>query len=197
MARHPKFNDDEILDRAMSMMWQRGWTQTSIRDLEDALEIKAPSIYRRFGSKEGLGAAVIDHYVERVVRRRVDRYLSCDGDPIENISSFLESSVRGAGDRGRLWGCLLTTSGLDLGGADTAMFAARQRGFDVIEGGLSREVERAAELGRLGEGIDADDATASLALVMQGLMALARSGAASAGLRRRARAAVATVASTV
>ncbi|MEO1059231.1 MAG: helix-turn-helix domain-containing protein [Actinomycetota bacterium] len=99
MARPPKFNDDEILDRAMSMMWQRGWTQTSIRDLEDALEIKAPSIYRRFGSKERLGAAVIDHYVERVVRRRVDRYLSGDGDPIENITRFLESSVRGAGER--------------------------------------------------------------------------------------------------
>lgn len=175
------------------MMWQRGWTQTSIRDLEDALEIKAPSIYRRFGSKERLGAAVIDHYVERVVRRRVDRYLSGDGDPIENITRFLESSVRGAGDRGRLWGCLLTTSGLDLGDADTAMFEARQRGLDVIENGLSDEVERAAELGRLGERIDADDATASLALVMQGLMALARGGGESADLRRRARAAVATI----
>ena len=76
MARPPKFDDDEILDRAMATFWQQGWSQTSIRDLERTLDLKAPSIYRRFGTKEGLGAAVVDHYVDRVVRRRVDRYLS-------------------------------------------------------------------------------------------------------------------------
>ena len=58
MARSPKFDDDEILDRAMSVLWHRGWARTSIRDLEEALEIKAPSIYRRFGSKEGLAAVL-------------------------------------------------------------------------------------------------------------------------------------------
>ncbi len=176
------------------MLWQQGWTQTSIRDLEEALDIKAPSIYRRFGSKEGLGAAVIDHYVERVVRRRVDRYLSGAGDPVENIAMFLESSVMGSGDDRRLWGCLLTTSALDLGDTDSAIAEARRRGYDTIEHGLRREVDRAADLDRLSAGDGADDATASLALVMQGLMALARGGAASDDLRRRARAAVATIA---
>jgi len=194
MARPPKFDDDEILDRAMAMVWQRGWTQTSIRDLEDAVEIKAPSIYRRFGSKEGLGAAVIDHYVERVVRGRVDRYLDGEGDPVENLAMFLESSVTPATDNGQLWGCLLTASALDLGGAGTAIPEARQRGYDVIEDGLRREVYRAAELDRLATGVDPDEATASLALVMQGLMALSRGGAASDDLRRRARAAVSTIA---
>ena len=77
MVRPPKFDDDEILDRAMTAsVWQGGWSQTSIRDLEEALDLKAPSIYRRFGSKEGLGAAVVDHYVERVVRRRVAKHLA-------------------------------------------------------------------------------------------------------------------------
>ena len=196
MARPPKFDDDEILDRAMSMLWRNGWAQTSIRDLEAVLDLKAPSIYRRFGSKEGLGAAVIDHYVDRVVRRRVDRFLSGDGDPIDNLTTFLERSVTQSGDGGRLWGCLLTTSGIEAGDADPPLVEARQRGFDVIEDGLRREVRRAAELGRLARGVDPEEATATLALVMQGLMALSRSGASSAGLRRRARAAVSTIASS-
>ncbi|MEM9745825.1 MAG: TetR/AcrR family transcriptional regulator [Actinomycetota bacterium] len=196
MARPPKFDDDEILDRAMSMLWRNGWAQTSIRDLEAVLDLKAPSIYRRFGSKEGLGAAVIDHYVDRVVRRRVDRFLSGDGDPIDNLTTFLERSVTQSGDRGRLWGCLLTTSSIEAGDADPSLVEARQRGFDTIEDGLRREVRRAAELGRLAEGVDPEEATATLALVMQGLMALSRSGASSAGLRRRARASVSTIASS-
>ncbi|MEM8619833.1 MAG: TetR/AcrR family transcriptional regulator [Actinomycetota bacterium] len=195
MARPPKFGDDEILDRAMTILWERGWTQTSIRDLEQALEIKAPSIYRRFGSKEGLGTAVIDHYVEHVVQGRVDRYLSGEGDPIDNLTRFLDSSVRSSGDNGRLWGCLLTTTAVDLGGEDSALFEARQRGYAVIEEGLRGEVWRAAELGQIAPGVMPGDATATLALAMQGLMALARGGAPSTELRRRARAAVSTIAS--
>ena len=194
MARPPKFDDAEILDRAMAILWERGWTQTSIRDLEEALDIKAPSIYRRFGTKEGLGAAVVDHYIDSVVQGRVDRYLAGEGDPIDNLTRFFDSSVTSSGDNGRLWGCLLTTTALDLGGDDTALSEARQRGYEVIEEGMRAEVERADELNRLAAGTTSDDATATLALAMQGLMALARSGAPSSDLRRRARAAVATVA---
>ena len=44
MGRGPKFDDDEILDRAMTTFWQGGWAHTSIRDLERELDLKAPSI---------------------------------------------------------------------------------------------------------------------------------------------------------
>lgn len=194
MARPPKFDDDEILDRAMTALWRRGWSQTSIRDLEDALELKAPSIYRRFGTKEGLGTAVVDHYVDRVVRRRVGKYLSGEGDPVENITTFLERSVTQSGDGGRLWGCLLTTTSIEADEPDAALAGVLQRGLAVIEDGFRREVHRAAELDRLAVGVVPDAAVALLTLVMQGLMALARSGASPADLRRRARAAVSTIA---
>ncbi|MDJ0768583.1 MAG: TetR/AcrR family transcriptional regulator [Ilumatobacter sp.] len=194
MARPPKFDDHEILDRAMTALWQGGWSQTSIRDLEGALELKAPSIYRRFGTKEGLGTAVVDHYVDRVVRRRVDKHLTGEGDPIDNLTAFLESSVTQSGDGGRLWGCLLTTTSLEADDPGRAFADALRTGLEVIEHGLQREVYRAAELDRLAPGVEPDAAAATLTLVMQGLMALARGGAPPADLRRRARAAVATIA---
>ncbi len=193
MARPPKFDDDEILDRAMTIFWQRGWSQTSIRDLEGALELKAPSIYRRFGSKEGVGTAAVDHYVDRVVRRRVDKHLSGEGDPIANITAFLERSVTEPGDGGRLWGCLLTTTSLEAGECDPQLADALGRGLAAIEDGLRREVRRAADLDRRAATVDVEDAVATLTLVMQGLMALARAGVPPADLRRRARAAVSTI----
>ena len=193
MARTPKFDDTEILDRAMSLVWSQGLAHTSIRDLEAALDLKAPSIYRRFGSKEGLAVAAVDHYVERVVRRRVDKRLCGLGDPIDNVSSFLRTSVTEPDQGGRLIGCLLTTASLEAGDADPALVAALERGLDVIESGLRGELERAGELGRLASGVDADTATATMVLVMQGLMALARSGAPAAALQRRADAALSTI----
>ena len=194
MARNPKFDDDEILDRAMTAFWQGGWSRTSVRDLEAALDLKAPSIYRRFGTKEGMGVAVVDHYIERVVRRRVDKLLHRDGDPIENITRFLETSVTESGDGGRLLGCLLTTTSLEAGDADGHLAAALRRGLAVIEAGIRAEIERAAGLGQLADGVETEDAIAATTLAMQGLMALSRSGAPPADLRRRARRTVAVFA---
>lgn len=197
MARPPKFDDDEILDRAMEAFWRGGWSRTSIRDLERVLDLKAPSIYRRFGTKDGLGVAVVDHYVARVVRRRVAKHLTGEGDPIHNISTFMERSVTQAGDGGRLWGCLVTTASLEAAEPDAALADALGRGLATIEDGLRREVLRAAELDRLRDGVDPEPAIAMLTLAMQGLMALARSGAPSADLRGRARSAVEVIARPV
>lgn len=192
MARSPKYDDTELLDRAVDVVWRRGWSTTTIRDLEQALDLKAPSIYRRFGSRDGVGAAVVEHYVDRVVRRRVTKYLSGDGDPVENITDFFERSVEQPRSAEALRGCLLTTTSADA--LDAAMRDAVLAGIAVIESGLRHEVERAAGLGRLRQGIDVEAATATLGVAMQGFMTLARAGMPSDELGRRARAVVASIA---
>lgn len=194
VARSPKFDDDEILDRAMAVLWTRGWSCTSIRDLEAALELKAPSIYRRFGSKESLGVAVVDHYVERIVRRRVASFLPGSGDPVANLRAFLESAVTEGDGDGRLWGCLLTTTSLEMDAGEDALAEALRRGLLVIEDALRAEVERAAKIQRLALGVDVEAATQTLVLAMQGLMALSRNGGVPADLQRRARATVSVIA---
>jgi len=193
MARPAKFSDDELLDRAMMLLWQRGWAATSIRDLEASLDVKAPSIYRRFGSKDGLAAAAIERYIDRIVWGRVSKYLTGADDPIANIEGFLCSAVSAHGDDGRLWGCLLTTCSIEHGTPGCELAAAIARGFAVIESGLRREAERAAELGRLADGVDVDDATATMVLAMQGLMAMSRRRSSSADLITRARSSVSVV----
>lgn len=191
MARTPKYDDTDLLDRAVDVVWRRGWSSTSIRDLEQALDVKAPSIYRRFGSRDGVGVAVIEHYVDRVVRRRVDKYLSGEGDPVANITVFFERSVQQPDTSEALRGCLLTTTSAD--DLDDAMRDAVLIGVAVIESSLRREVERAAGSGRLRPGVDVDVATATLSAAMQGFMTLARAGMASDELRRRAHAVVSAV----
>ena len=128
MGRAPKFDDDEILDRAMAVFWRHGWSTTSIRDLEVGLDLKAPSIYRRFGSKDLLGAAVVDHYVERVIGRRVATHLNGSGDPLANLRRFLESSVTQTSDTQRLWGCLVTTTALEVDSPGPELAGALRRG---------------------------------------------------------------------
>ncbi len=189
MARPPKYDDDEILDRALRLFWTRGWSATSIRELEAELDLKAPAIYRRFGSKDGLSQAVLDHYVDRVVRRRIAKYLSAEGDPIANIREFLVSGVTLPPDGGALIGCLLTTTALESPEVSRELAAALTAGQAVIEDALRCELERARDIGALAVGLDVDRALGVLTLAWHGLMVLARSGESAAQLMSHAHAA--------
>ena len=188
MARPPKYADDEILDRALEVFWTRGWSATSIRELEAQLDLKAPAIYRRFGSKDGLSRAVLDHYVDRAVRRRIEKYLPDDGDPLDNIREFLASAVRAPNDE-PLIGCLLTTTALETPDVSPELGAALTAGQAVIEAALRRQLERARDAGALASHMDVDGALAVLTVAWHGLMVLARSGEDPALLAYRAAAA--------
>ncbi|MEM1245460.1 MAG: TetR/AcrR family transcriptional regulator [Acidobacteriota bacterium] len=190
MPRPAKFDDDEILERAMHVFWRRGLSGASIRDLESELDLRAPSIYRRFGSKEGLAAAVVQRYVLEVIDGRIEKHLSGQGDPVSNVMGFLVSAVTPGPEEDLLLGCLLTTIAMETDALPEPLARDVRFGLRRIDDALRAEVRRAAEEGRLADGVVADDAASTLSLVMQGLMASARAGVGGEELRRRARGAV-------
>ncbi len=193
MARPAKIDDEQVLDRAMAVFWRHGWSATSIRRLESELDLKAPSIYRRYGSKGGLTRAVLERYLDRVIGGRIDRYLSGHGDPVDNIRAFLDSALTEPADGRSLVGCLLTVTALDHPTAEPELGDLLARGLATIEAGLTAEAQRMAAAGRLAAGVDPPAAAAQLAVSFQGLMVLARSGVDPPELRRRAALAIGAI----
>ena len=54
MPRETAFDEATILERARNLFWEKGYTATSIQDLEEALGIRRSSIYNTFGGKRQL-----------------------------------------------------------------------------------------------------------------------------------------------
>ena len=48
----------------MLAFWRKGFAATSMNDLCDAMDVRSPSLYAAFGSKEALYLEAIQHYVE-------------------------------------------------------------------------------------------------------------------------------------
>ncbi|WP_336966463.1 TetR/AcrR family transcriptional regulator [Sphingobium aquiterrae] len=65
MARKRQFDHEEALDIATRAFWLTGYEGTSIADLESAIGVSKPSIYRVFGSKEQLFRQAVDCFAER------------------------------------------------------------------------------------------------------------------------------------
>lgn len=65
-GRPRNFDRDDALDRALDLFWKHGYDNTSMADLSAAMELRPPSIYAAFGSKEGLFEEVLQRYAERI-----------------------------------------------------------------------------------------------------------------------------------
>jgi len=143
MGRPAKTTDSDVLDATYTLAWQRGCDDVTIRDLETALDLRAPSIYRRFRSRDELLAAAIDRYVECVVERRVRRYLEGAGDPLRGVRRFFltvtDAPVDPAGPRG----CLLATTSQQASYSIPVIREAVDRGVARVEEALCAALDRA------------------------------------------------------
>jgi TetR/AcrR family transcriptional repressor of nem operon len=176
MGRPRKFDDDEVLDRAIDLFWRDGSAAVSIRDLETALELRAPSIYRRFESKDQLLARCLDRYVDQEVGGRIRDFLEESDDPLIGLRSFFTSVLRPHRDEQHLRGCLLTTTASHLESSTRETRQAVDQGFSAIEAAFRLQIERAMVIGQLDAGTDATATAKALLLSFQGLLVLARSG---------------------
>ena len=61
-GRPRNFDRNDALDKALALFWDRGYENTSMADLSSAMELRPPSIYAAFGSKETLIEEVVERY---------------------------------------------------------------------------------------------------------------------------------------
>lgn len=175
MARPRAFHDSDILTRAMFAFWQHGYGGTQVRQLEQATGLRVSSLYNRFGSKENLFLEVLDHYLERVVRRRIQRYL-LDGDPADGIRRFFETTYEYLAEAREPFplACLLTNTALELAAGNAAVRARINAGMADVEQGFAAALVRAHEQGQLPAGTDTSALARQLLLALQGVLVQSR-----------------------
>ena len=64
IGRPREFDRGAALDAAMVLFWRKGFAAASMNDLCDAMDVRSPSLYAAFGSKEALYLEAIQRYVE-------------------------------------------------------------------------------------------------------------------------------------
>lgn len=62
MARTREFDEEQALDAAMQLFWEKGYEATSLSDLTSTMGIQRPSIYSAFGDKKQLFEAALRKY---------------------------------------------------------------------------------------------------------------------------------------
>jgi TetR/AcrR family transcriptional repressor of nem operon len=123
MARTQEFDTSKALSDARRVFWDKGFDATSIADLESATGLGRSSIYHGFSSKRGLFDAVIQDYMDTILRPRLNLLHSPSG-PAEGISTYLKSlsdDLVKTADETTNRGCLLLNTAAGIAGNDEAL----------------------------------------------------------------------------
>src|SRR5690554_7860215 len=65
MPRPPSYDRDTALAKAVSLFWHKGYHGSSMKQIEQALDMRPGSIYATFGSKDGLFSEALANYAEQ------------------------------------------------------------------------------------------------------------------------------------
>ncbi|HEX9965350.1 MAG TPA: TetR/AcrR family transcriptional regulator [Allosphingosinicella sp.] len=181
-GRPPRYDRDEVVDKAQQLFWQEGTSAVSIDALSSAIGLHKPSLYAAFGGKAGLYAAALEAYIERGAP---DVQGALDRVPLRAaLEAFFEADLDVfCGDEGRR-GCFLVGTAIEASAKAPELRSRVEGVFAGLRRVLRDRLARSVADGDLDPGAEVDALTEILFSAHIALSVEARAGAQRAELRK-------------
>ena len=174
-GRPREFDKHEALQSAMLVFWKKGYRNTSIEDLTEALEISRPSLYAAFGDKEALFQAALNRYVADH-GESIAAELDTSPNIVDAIAAFLRASVDIFANKSLPGGCLIAMHATDTELQENVR-ARLMEMSGLTEDMLTKRFQVAFRDGQICENQSAKQLAALTFCVLVGLSHGARTGA--------------------
>ncbi|MDG4476250.1 TetR/AcrR family transcriptional regulator [Thiovibrio frasassiensis] len=189
MARTKGFDENQALEAAMRLFWQKGYAATSLHDLELGTGLKRASIYNAFGNKRSLFKRCLSLYIGQV-EAMLDTVTGAAASSREAIKKWLAFVIDFHFNPETPGGCLAVLSALERHQHDREtkeMVAALfRRERKVVEKVLGEGVQR----GEFPPGFDCAGVAAAITATTSGMVVLAMADAPVSALQEVAGAVV-------
>jgi TetR/AcrR family transcriptional regulator, transcriptional repressor for nem operon len=173
VARPRSFEREEVVAKALAVFWRQGYQATSVQDMVAATGLNRGSLYDTFGDKHGLFLEVVEHYRAHVSARRLAR-LEEPGPARQKIATFFSDMVAFSLGEGRLLGCLMTNSAVELAPHDRDTRLAVAANMAAMEAAFRRVLTRAKKSGELAADKSPADLARFLTATANGLRVMAK-----------------------
>jgi TetR/AcrR family transcriptional repressor of nem operon len=180
MARPKAFDRDAALLAAIEVFWAKGFAGASTDDLTAAMGIGRQSLYDTFGDKRRL-------YLEALARYNTDNVaghvaaLRSGASATDAIEALLLQFANEPEPR-RVRGCMGINAICEFG-QDPDVSAARQPSGALLEGHLTRLLERGKADGDVAASVAPQSAARFIAATLAGMKVQAKAGAPAEVLR--------------
>lgn len=106
--RVPKqIKQDRLLDQGVTLLLEKGYHATGLKEILEAVQIPKGSFYAYFGSKEEFAAAAVKHYIEPFIQRLSGHLQNPELDGLGALKAYYSELVEEVARTGFKGGCLL------------------------------------------------------------------------------------------
>ncbi len=141
MVRPREFNEDEVLNRALDVFWEKGFEAASLGDLTSAMGISKSSFYETFGSKHDLLLSAMGRYKATTLAMAIG-ILESDTPAREAITKVFDYVIRTIFEDGDRRGCFLGNCIVEAGDKDDAVAKEVAEGFADFTDAFAKAVKR-------------------------------------------------------
>lgn len=146
MARPAEFDRDQVIDKALLTFREKGYSGTSVRDLELATGLNPGSIYMAFGSKKQFYLETVAKYYT-TLQDQLTRQLAGNEVPLFGLRGYFYQVVDAAVSHSPERCCYLVKSALELSYCEPEIQKLIIDHFAVIHGLFSKAVRDAQKVG--------------------------------------------------
>ncbi len=175
-GRPRKFDENDVLDRAMKVFWELGYEAADTETLSKRTRLSKPSLYNAFGPKEDLFLAALKRYQSTTSVQHVSSLLAAE-TPEEGLLNFFMSVATAVSGNNNPSGCLVACVAMPLA---ERMPKVAEYLNSPCDGGPNEVVKRLTEFQSQGALQDTFDIAAALELLQD--LSIAMGVRARAGL---------------
>lgn len=182
MARTKGFDENQALEAAMRLFWEKGYAATSLHDLEQGTGLNRASIYNAFGNKRNLFKRCLARYVGRV-EEMLDSITGAAASSREAINNWLAFVIDFHFSPETPGGCLAILSALERHQHDretkemVATLFRRER--EVVQ----RVLEEGVKRGEFSAEFDCAGVAGAITAATSGMVVLAMADTPVSGLQ--------------
>lgn len=147
MGRPKGYHREEVIDRALELFRERGYSGTSVEDLVKATGINRYGLYDDFGDKRGLFLEVLAQF-QTAKLRDAACLLSQPGPKLPLLRRYFET-IQENGRRSGPVNCLVTVSAVNLASDDAEVAQCLLEHFAQLEAVFVQALREASEAGEI------------------------------------------------
>ncbi len=186
MVRLREFDPDEALDKAMGLFWQKGYAETSVRDLVQHTGVAHAGLYSVFGGKREIYLAALDRY-DSIYGDRLIGPLEKKCAGRAEVEGFFETvlNVVKSGQFGN--GCFMCNTAVEFGNQDGDIEKKAMRNIDRMTAGFKSALRRAKKKGEVRSDLNVSETASFLVNTFYGVAVFSRAKAPSQTIQQTVR----------
>lgn len=146
MARNVGFNEEEAIQKAMEVFWEKGYNGASLRDLTDAMHINSSSLYNTIGDKQELFLRCVKHYTD-IRKKDLQKRMDSSKSPFEILLNYIHEAVEVIINEEN--SCMAIKSAFEVGNNDERVKAILKADSEYAYQFLYNLIKKAMDAGEL------------------------------------------------